>query len=71
MEVSFDIEAAAEAGLWQQFLRLKSQGLKGSYVTDRRVWTNMRVVEVGPIERSWGANTTSAKAPVKMVEDVV
>jgi hypothetical protein len=69
-EISFNVEALQEAGLWQKFLRSKSQGFKGSMITDRRVWTNMRVVEVGPIKRAWGQDTTSANAPVRIVEDV-
>lgn len=51
MQFAFDMENANDVGIWQQLKRLKTNDVLGSLVSDRKVWTSMKITDVGNIKR--------------------
>ncbi len=51
MQFAFDMENANDVGIWEQLKRLKTNDVLGALVSDRKVWTSMKIIDVGNIKR--------------------
>lgn len=57
MQFAFDMENANDVGMWEQLKRLKRNDVLGALVSDRKVWLNMKITDVGNIKRLASAGT--------------
>ncbi len=51
MQFAFDMENPNDVGIWEQLKRLKRNDVLGALISDRKVWVNMKITDVGSIER--------------------